>query len=297
LRRRPRALQSRRWQRVHEKITRSLNRTIAKSMFIALTRSVPASIDRCELSHVSREPIDHALAVEQHRAYERALARLGCRVERLPDLPDLPDSVFVEDTAVVLDGVAIIARPGAASRRAELPSVVSLLRSYRELVFIETPGTLDGGDVLVSGRTIYAGLSARTNAEAVRQLAAAVNPRGYDVRAVPVRGCLHLKSAATLASPDTVVINPTWVDRTFFDAFQTIDVDPAEPMGANVLRVGDVTLCATAYPRTRGRLQAHGITTEAVDATEVAKAEGALTCCSIILKEHPDCYGASAASV
>lgn len=254
-------------------------------MLIALTRSVPPSIHRCQLTHVSREPIDHARAIEQHGAYERALLRLGCRVEHLPELPDLPDSVFVEDAAVVLDAVAIIARPGAESRRAEVPSVVTALRAYRELMFIEPPGTLDGGDVLVVGRLLYVGVSGRTNAEAARQLAASLGPRGYAVTPIQVRRCLHLKSAVTLASSDTMVMNPEWVDQTFFDGFHVIHVDPTEPMGANVLRVGDVTLCASAYPRTRARLEARTIKTEALDATEVAKAEGALTCCSLILRE------------
>jgi dimethylargininase len=252
-------------------------------MLIALTRSVPRSIERCELTHVSREPIDHARAVEQHVAYERALARLGCRVERLPDLPDLPDSVFVEDTAVVLDDVALIARPGAESRRAEVPSVANALGAYRELVFIEPPATLDGGDALVVGRTVYVGLSSRTNPAAVRQLEATLNRRGYRISAVPVRGCLHLKSAVTLASADTVLMNPQWVEPRLFDGFRIIHVEPTEPMGANVLPVGGITLCASGYPRTRERLEAHAITTEALDTSEVAKAEGALTCCSVLV--------------
>ena len=251
-------------------------------MPIALTRSVPPSIDRCELTHLAHEPIDHARAVEQHGAYERALLRLGCRVEPLPELPELPDSVFVEDAAVVLDHVAIIARPGAESRRAEVPSVVAALRPYRPLAFIEPPATLDGGDVLVEGRRVYVGASGRTNAEAARQLAALLNPYDYAVIAVPVRGCLHLKSAVTLALAETLLLNPDFVDPGIFDGVRLIHVDPSEPMAANVLRVGGVTLCASAYPRTRARLEAHGIATEALDATEVAKAEGALTCCSLI---------------
>jgi dimethylargininase len=251
-------------------------------MLIALTRSVPPSIARCELTHLARQAIDHAKAVEQHAAYEQALTRLGCRVERLPDLPDLPDSVFVEDAAVVLDDVAVIARPGAESRRPEAPSVVTALRAYRDVVFIEPPGTLDGGDVLVIGRLVCVGLSARTNAEAVHPLELLLGPGGYALTPVQVRGCLHLKSAATVASPDTLVTNPHWVDQALFDDFHVIHVDPAEPLGANVLRVGDVTLCARACPRTRARLETQGIKTEALDAAELAKAEGALTCCSII---------------
>jgi dimethylargininase len=254
-------------------------------MLIALTRGVPVSIGRCELTHLSRVPIDHARATEQHVAYERALAGSGCRVERLPDLPDLPDSVFVEDAAVVLDELAIIARPGAESRRAEVPSVAEALRAYREVAIIEPPGTLDGGDVLAAGRRIYMGASGRTNVDAARQLAALLGPRGYTVTPVPVRGCLHLKSAVTFAAAETLVVNPRWVDETVFDGFEIIHVDPAEPKAANVLRAGDVTFCASAYPRTRARLADRGIATEALDATEVAKAEGALTCCSLIFKQ------------
>ena len=253
-------------------------------MLVALTRSVPESIVRCELTHLAREPIDPVRAAEQHSAYEQALRRLGCRVERLPDRPKLPDSVFVEDAAVVFDGIAIVARPGAESRRDEVTSVATALKAYCDLGFIEAPGTLDGGDVLVVGRRVYVGASGRTNPDAARQLATLLAPYDYAVVTVPVRGCLHLKSAATLADDHTLILNPDWVDPAAFADAQVIDVDALEPMAANVLRVGDVTLCATASPRTRARLEARGIRTEALDVTEIAKAEGALTCCSLILR-------------
>jgi dimethylargininase len=257
-------------------------------MLVALTRSVPESIARCELTHLAREPVDHFRAVEQHTAYEQALRRLGCRVERLPDRPEHPDSVFVEDAAVVFDGIAVVARPGAESRRDEVPSVATALRAYRDLAFIEAPGTLDGGDVLVVGRRVYVGASGRTNPDAARQLATLLAPCDYTVVTVQVRGCLHLKSGVTLAGDDTLILNPDWVDRTAFAGAQVIDVDQSEPMAANVLRVGDVTLCASAYPRTRARLEARGIRTEALDTTEVAKAEGALTCCSLIFSSNEE---------
>src|SRR5450759_3872284 len=133
--------------------------------FLALTRSVPASIGNCELTHLSREPIDYARAVAQHAQYEAALRRLGCRVQRLPDAPDLPDSVFVEDTAVVFDDMAVIARPGAASRRAEVEALIAALGPHRRLACIEAPGTLDGGDVLVTPDRVFVGMSGRTNTE------------------------------------------------------------------------------------------------------------------------------------
>jgi dimethylargininase len=251
--------------------------------FLALTRAVPPSIGRCELTHIARMPIDVARAVAQHGVYEDALARLGCTVVRLPAGPELPDSVFVEDTAVVLDELAVIARPGAESRREETISVAAALRSYRPLACIHAPGTLDGGDVLRLGRRVYVGLSGRTNAEGVRQLGELLAAYGYDVAGVQVRGCLHLKSAVTAIADNLLLINPRWVDAATFAAPERIDVHPDEPFAANALRVGGVVVAAASAPRTRERLEAAGLTVESVDVSELAKAEAGVTCCSLIL--------------
>ena len=220
-------------------------------MLRALTRAVPVSIDRCELTHLAREPIDHARAAREHAAYEDALRALGCRIERLPDLPDHPDSVFVEDTAIVVDG----------------------------------------GDVLVTSGTVFVGISGRTNADGARQLATMLAPHGFQVVPVPVTGCLHLKSAVTalrlrraarFGGQAALLINPAWVDPSHFPGFELVDVDPSEPEAANVLIVGDHVICAEAHAGTRGRLEAHGVATVAVPAAELAKAEGGVTCCSIV---------------
>src|ERR1019366_1129393 len=250
-------------------------------MLVALTRAVPQSISRCELTHLDRNPIDIELARTQHQAYEEALSDAGCRIERLPAANELPDSVFVEDTAIVLDEVAVITRPGAQPRRPETASVADALRSYRDLVFIKPPAILDGGDVLRIGRNVFVGQSTRTNAEGCRQLSAALNPIGYSVQAVPPRGCLHLKSAVTAFSDDGVVINQEWVDASLFRGLHVITVDPSEPSAANVPRVADVLLCATAFPRTAQLLRDAGANVRMVDVSELAKAEGALTCCSV----------------
>jgi dimethylargininase len=252
-------------------------------MIVALTRPVPQSINRCELTHLDRSPIDVDLARAQHEAYENALSDAGCRIELLPTADELPDSVFVEDTAIVLDEVAIITRPGAESRRPETASVAAALRNYRELTFIEPPAILDGGDVLRIGRRVFVGQSTRTNAEGFRQLSAALTQFDYSVQAVIPGGCLHLKSAVTAFSDDGVGINPEWVDASVFNGLQVITVDPSEPSAANVLRVGDIVLCATAFPRTAQRLRDAGVNVRMVDASELAKAEGALTCCSVIV--------------
>jgi dimethylargininase len=235
------------------------------------------------LTHLTREPIDYARAVDEHDQYEATLRSLGCRVERLPDAPDLPDSVFVEDAAVVLDEVAVIARPGAESRRPEVDAMTAALRPHRPLVFIEAPGTLDGGDVLVTPGRIFVGISGRTNPEGVRQLAAAVAPHGFEVLSIPVTGCLHLKSAVTQAGDGILLLNPEWIDVAHFTEFELIEVDPSEPAAGNVLRIGDVLICAEEHPKTRRRLEERGLVTQFVPAGELAKAEGGVTCCSVMV--------------
>ncbi len=253
---------------------------------IAWTRQVPEAITRCELTHLEREPINLARARVEHGLYEAALASCGVDIRHLPPRDDLPDSVFVEDTAVVLDEVAVLTRPGAASRRDEVPSVRDALAAHRALRSIEGPGTLDGGDVLVLERDIVVGLTPRTNLTGIRQLREHLAPFGYTVTPVPVRGCLHLKSAATRAGPRLVVVNPSWVDPAAFPGWETVPVDPREPFAANVLWLGGSMIVAESFARTNGMLSR---VTESrlvpVPASELAKAEGGVTCCSIVLRD------------
>jgi dimethylargininase len=252
-------------------------------MLLALTREVPESISRCELTHLSRSPIDLTVARKQHQAYEEALANAGCTIRRLPPADDLPDSVFVEDTAIVFDEVAVITRPGAPSRRPETESVAAVLLEHRELLYIEAPATVDGGDILRVGRMIFVGQSSRTNAAGFSRLFEALPRYGYSVRPLTPLGCLHLKSAVTAFAEDGIVMNPEWVHADLFSGLRIIHVDPSEPFAANVLRVGEVVLCAAAFPRTAQRLRAAGTDVRMVDMSELAKAEGALTCCSVIV--------------
>jgi dimethylargininase len=252
-------------------------------VILALTREVSDSLTACELTHLPRIPIDIDLARRQHRAYERALAAAGCVVERLDAGPDIPDSVFVEDIAVVFDEVAIITRPGAASRRAETHAVAEALGRHRRLEVIEPPGTVDGGDVLAAGRRVYVGRSSRTNADAIAQMRRVLAPLGYMVFDVEVRGCLHLKSAVTAVTDDLLLANPEWIAKEAFEGFEFVDVDPAEPAAANALRVGNDVIYPSAFPRTSERLARCGLALRTVDATELAKAEGAVTCCSLIV--------------
>jgi dimethylargininase len=249
---------------------------------IALTRPVPDSLGGCELTHLARTPIDVARARAQHAAYEDALREAGCEVRRLPPAHDQPDSVFIEDTAVVLGESAIGARPGAGSRRAEVAAVLDVLRTLCAVRTLDAPATLDGGDVLQLGRTLFVGVGGRTNAAGASQLAALASPAGCTVREVPAGPCLHLKSAVTAAAGDALLLNPDWIEPTLFDGYRIIEVHPSEPYAANVLLLGGTVLCAAAHVRTNAALAAAGFMLRRVDVSELAKAEGAVTCCSLL---------------
>ncbi|HEY0155828.1 MAG TPA: arginine deiminase family protein [Thermoanaerobaculia bacterium] len=247
---------------------------------IAITRDVSPAVERAELTHMDRVSIDYHRAAEQHEQYRALLRSLGCEVIDLPADPNHPDCVFIEDTAVVLDDVAVITRPGAESRRGEVEVVANELARHRPLVRIEAPATLDGGDVLVLGDRIYAGLSSRTNEAAVEQLARLT---GREVTGVRVAGALHLKTAITRVSDDTLLVNREWVDVAPFAGWKLIDVDPEEPFAGNAVFLRDKLVYPAAFARTRARLEAHGLDVRTIDADELAKAEGGVTCCSLLL--------------
>ena len=253
-------------------------------MRTAITRAVPASLAHCELTHLARRPIDAARAADEHHEYEDALRALGCTIRQAPAAHELPDSVFVEDVAVVLPELAIVTRPGAESRRAECASIAAILSEYRALQAIAAPGTLDGGDVLRLGRTLYVGLSSRTNEDGVRQLARLVAPFGYTVEVVQTKACLHLKSAATELEPGRVLCNPDWIDTRVLRGVEAVTVHADEPHAANVLRVGGTIIAAAAHERTVEALRARGFDVCAIEVSELAKAEAGVTCCSLILE-------------
>ena len=253
-------------------------------MPVALVREVSPSLESCELTHLAREPLDVGRARAQHRAYAAVLARLGCDVRWIPEAPDLPDAVFVEDTAVVVDEIAVVTRPGAASRRSETATVAAALAAYRRVVTVAAPATLDGGDVLRVGRTVYVGRSERTNPEGIAQLEQHLAPFGYRVLAASVHGCLHLKSAVTEVADSTLLYNPAWVDPGTFHDVSMLPIDPAEPFAANGLRIGTSLVYPNAFPRTRARMEQRGIDVSVVEVSELAKAEGAVTCCSLVFE-------------
>lgn len=252
--------------------------------WVALTREVSRSIGECQLTHLERSPIDVALAREQHAQYEQALRALGCVIMRVAPADRLPDAVFVEDTAIVLDEVAIIARPAVESRRAETVAVVDALMAFRSLRFISAPGTLDGGDVLKVGRDLFIGESSRTNRAAIDEVGRLLAPYGYRVTPVAVTGCLHLKSAITAVDEQTLLVNPAWVPGDAFRRYDLIPIHPDEPSAANVLMVGSRLLSAAEHPKTREVLLARGYDVTPVFNSELAKAEGAVSCGSLIFR-------------
>ncbi|MGH7463381.1 MAG: dimethylarginine dimethylaminohydrolase family protein [Longimicrobiales bacterium] len=250
---------------------------------LAITRQVGAGLENCELTHLEREPIDVGLAIMQHDAYEVALHGIGLQLESLPALDALPDSVFIEDTAIVLDEVAIITRPGVVSRRPETPHTTQVLAHYRRLVFIDAPGTIEGGDVLRVGRRLLVGITGRTNQAGVNQLRAIVEPLGYQVEALPVAGALHLKSACTRLTDDTILANPDWIDTSLLGVPRVLCVAGKEPLAANVLALDHRVIVSASFPGTRQLLDKAGFKTIPVDVSELHKAEGGLTCLSLIL--------------
>ncbi len=257
-------------------------------MLTAITRAVSPAIVHCELSFIDRKPIDLVTAQAQHHAYERLLEKLGARVISLPAEPDLPDSMFVEDPAIVLDELAVILPLGTESRRREAASLAQVLAKFRTLEYVSLPGTLEGGDVLHIGRKIFVGLTRRSNAEGIRQLAAILSPHSYQVIAVPVTGCLHLKSAVTHLGRNTLLANRSWFDNTPLAGHEWIDVDPAEPHAANALALASTVIFPASFPRTRARIEARGFHVTPLDISELQKAESGLTCSSLLFDAtHP----------
>ena len=257
-------------------------------MLTAITRAVSPAIVRCELSFIDRKPIDLTKAQEQHHAYERLLRKLGARVISLPPEPELPDSMFVEDPAIVLDELAVILPLGTESRRREVASLAKELSKYRRLEYVRLPGTLEGGDVLRVGRKLFVGLTRRSNAEGLRQLAEILKPHGYEVISVPVAGCLHLKSAVTYLGQNTLLANRAWLDAAPFAGYQWIDVDPAEPHAANALEIRGTIVFPASFPKTRGRIASQGFRVITLDISELQKAESGLTCSSLLFDDFSE---------
>lgn len=251
-------------------------------MLNAIVREVSPTIQQCQLTFIPRQPIDVERAIRQHRAYKQCLTAFGLRIISLPVSPELPDAVFVQDTSVVVDEVAVAVTMGAVNRRPEVSSVADVLKTFRPLKQINQAGTLEGGDVVRIGRTLYVGLSKRTNLEGINQLSKILKPFGYQVKPVQVKSCLHLSTACSYLGLNTIVANKAWMDISAFDGFDLIDVDPGEPWAANVMVMKETIILPASYPRTSRLVQSRGFKVQTIDVSELEKAEAGLTCMSII---------------
>lgn len=251
-------------------------------MLSALTRGVSPTIGDCKLTFMERERIDVAAATRQHEAYRQCLTKMGVQITSLDLLPYAPDAVFIQDTAVVVDEVAIVATMGAACRAEEVESVAQVLSLHRPLKRLSPPATLEGGDIVRIGRTLYVGDSGRTNRDGIRQLSEMLAPYDYQVIPAGVRGCLHLSTGCSYLGHGLMLLNPVWVDAAPFQQFEILEVPETESWAANTIAVGDTVLMASAFERTCALVQERGFNVIATDISELQKAEGALTCMSLM---------------
>ena len=250
---------------------------------LALTHLPSPNMASCELTHIAREPIDLAVAARQHEAYCGMLRDCGFEVRTLDANLRYPDCVFIEDTAIVLDEVAVLASMGAESRRAEPGGIEPELRRHHEILRIKPPATIEGGDVLRIGRKLLVGISARTNRAGIEALAAIARRYNYDVLPVDVRGCLHLKSAVTALPDGSLLLNPAWLDVEALRRFQLVSIPAEEPSATNVLLAGGRVCMAAAYSQTASLLRDRGFEVRTIDLSEFAKAEGCATCLSLLM--------------
>lgn len=224
---------------------------------------------------------DFALMLAQHAAYAEALRGLGLAVEILDPLPGFPDAYFVEDVAVVVPELAVIARPGARSRRGEEDAIVAALSRHRTTARLEGTASLDGGDVLIAGRDVFVGSSARTNAEGAAQLARLLEPHGYRTRTVPVGAGLHLKSSVSSLGGDTLLVSEPFANAPELAGYHRIQVARGEEAACNTLLVNGTLLLPAGSPRTRESLRETVLRIVELDVSEARKMDGGLSCLSL----------------
>jgi dimethylargininase len=252
---------------------------------VAITHVPSPKMQDYERTYVDDQPIDVELARRQHEGYRAVLSECGASVTLLDVNSDMPDCVFVEDTALVLDELAVMLSPGAESRRREPAGIEPEVAKYRPIARIKLPATIDGGDIVVSRRELYVGRSPRTNDEGISALRATLAPYGYSVSAVAVHGCLHLKTACSALPDGHFLVNASWIDTSAFDATRLVQVPDDEPWAGDVLVIGDQIIVSDAFPATIDLLRGLGWRVIPVSVSEFAKAEGGVTCLSLVFRE------------
>ena len=257
---------------------------VANNLIRGITHAVSPNIGRCELTFMERVPIDYDLAVRQHEEYCGMLARRGVAVTTLYDNLSCADCCFVEDTALIVDELAIIASMGVVSRRSETTAIASELAKYRDLVCVSYPSTLEGGDVLQAGKNIFVGLSTRTNLRGIEEVVRILKSLDYRIFPVPVRGSLHLTTACSLIDDETVLINPRWADTQAFGDFRILHTPEDEPWGANTFRIGETVCMEASFPKTVELVHELHDDLEVLNISEFLKAEGGLSCLSLLFQ-------------
>lgn len=247
----------------------------------AFVHSVSPKINQCELTYIDSKPVDYTQAVRQHDAYCKLIQKCGAEVIHLSGNVEYPDSVFIEDTAVVFNEIAVLAKMGVSSRRDEVAGVEPELAKYRQIAKIESPATFEGGDVVQIGHSVFVGLSGRTNEAGFEALKFILQRYDYEVIPIEIKECLHLKSACTAISNRSLLVNPNWVDISPFADFNLITVAEEEPGAANAIRVNDTVCVHAGYPKTIQMLEELDFNVETVDISEFIKCEGGLSCLSI----------------
>jgi dimethylargininase len=250
----------------------------------ALTHLPSPNMADCLRMHAGPS-IDLDLALRQHAGYRRMLERCGAVVETLDTNRHLPDCVFIEDTAIILDEIAILCSMGHPSRRDEPAGIEPHIRRRRDVRRIELPAAIDGGDVLRVGRRLIVGISGRTNAAAIEALASAIHSYGYRVDSVPVTGCLHLKSACTALPDGRLLANAAWLDANALRQYTIVPVPDDEPGAANVAFVGETVCAAAGHAQTEDLIRGLGFRLETADLSEFAKADGCVTCLSLLFAD------------
>ncbi|MGH9517264.1 MAG: dimethylarginine dimethylaminohydrolase family protein [Terriglobales bacterium] len=253
-------------------------------MLTALTRAVSSRINECELTFIDRQAIDYELAIRQHKNYQQLLRSLGLDLIELPADDRCPDCCFIEDTALILDELAIATRPRSNARRAELDGVLPTIAEYRDIVHVEAPATLEAGDVLRIGRNVFIGITSRTNRQGIDFIRKHAAPYGYKVHGVEVPGALHLKSVCTAVNERTILADSSRIDIAPFAEYELIEVPPDEWMAANLLLVNGTVCMHAGFHKTLDLLQDRNIHVRTVDISEFLKAEAGLTCMSIIFE-------------
>lgn len=249
----------------------------------AIVRDIPDSFAHALAAVPPDSPIDVALARRQHAIYVAALRVCGVDVITLPADEASPDCVFIEDTAVIANGLALVTRPGAPSRQGEVEPIAAALAPYLEVVRMLAPATLDGGDCMKLGSTLYVGRSERTNVAGFARLAEVFIPRGLHIVAVDLPpGILHLKCVCTPLADDQVLLAEHSVLSSAFGGARVVTVPAEERYAANAVAIGSHVIVADGFPRTHTALLEAGFTIHPVPTSEVRKADGSLTCQSLL---------------